>query len=278
LQVNLGKIKCGHISLLMAYNYRFSKIPKVRLATFDVFSVGKRKNHIAALLEFDVTNARGKIKELRLKGQKTSFNAWLLKAIAEAIVLHPEAASFRKGKRRLMIFNEVSISLLIEKDIEGKKLPIPVVIEKVNQKSLAEVTKEIEYSKNQILSKDDVVLNRKSKLYERAYYIMPGFVRRLAWILMLRRPKFLFGKMGNVSVTSVGMMGRVNGWFIHNSVHPISFGIGSVIKKPLVVNDEISVREVLNATILLDHDVIDGAPMVRFMKDLAKNIENGIFL
>jgi pyruvate/2-oxoglutarate dehydrogenase complex dihydrolipoamide acyltransferase (E2) component len=31
-------------------------------------------------------------------------------------------------------------------------------------------------------------------------------------------------------------------------------------------------------TILLDHDVIDGAPMARFIKKLSKNIENGIFL
>jgi pyruvate/2-oxoglutarate dehydrogenase complex dihydrolipoamide acyltransferase (E2) component len=262
----------------MSQSYSYSKIPKSRLATFDVYSVGKRKNHIVALLEFDVTNARSKINEFRLNGQKVSFNAWLLKAIANAIALHPEVASFRKGKKGLMTFDEVSISLLVEKDIEGKKVPIPVVIEKMNQKTISELTLEIEDSKKLTLSKDDIVLNRKPKLYERTYYIMPSFIRRLAWSLMLRKPKFLYKKMGNVSVTSVGVMGRVNGWFIHSSVHPISFGIGSIIKKPVVVNNEIKVREILNATILLDHDVIDGAPMVRFMKDLTKNIENGIFL
>ena len=84
--------------------------------------------------------------------------------------------------------------------------------------------------------------------------------------------------MGNAAVTSVGMMGRINGWFIHKSVHPISFGIGSVIKKPVVVDNEIKIREILNVTILVDHDVIDGAPMVRFLNDLTKSVETGEFI
>lgn len=80
--------------------------------------------------------------------------------------------------------------------------------------------------------------------------------------------------MGNAVVSSLGMMGKINGWFIPKSVHPVCFGIGSVIKKPAVINDEIKIREILNMTILFDHDVIDGAPMVRFLKDLTFNIEN----
>jgi len=81
--------------------------------------------------------------------------------------------------------------------------------------------------------------------------------------------------MGNVAITSVGMIGKINGWFIHKSVHPISFGIGSVLKKPAVVDNEVRIREILNMTILIDHDVIDGGEMVRFLQDLTKYIENG---
>lgn len=84
--------------------------------------------------------------------------------------------------------------------------------------------------------------------------------------------------MGNTAVTSVGMMGRINGWFIHKSVHPVSFGIGSVLKKPVVIDNEIKIREILNMTILVDHDVIDGAPMVRFLNDLTRSIETGEFI
>jgi pyruvate/2-oxoglutarate dehydrogenase complex dihydrolipoamide acyltransferase (E2) component len=74
------------------------------------------------------------------------------------------------------------------------------------------------------------------------------------------------------------MMGKINGWFIPKSIHPICFGIGSIIKKPVVIKNEIVIREMLNMTILLDHDVIDGADMARFVNTLSKNIENGINL
>jgi pyruvate/2-oxoglutarate dehydrogenase complex dihydrolipoamide acyltransferase (E2) component len=84
--------------------------------------------------------------------------------------------------------------------------------------------------------------------------------------------------MGNVAITSIGMIGKVNGWFIPISVHPICFGIGRIAKKPVVVIDKIEIREVLNMTILLDHDVVDGAIMARFISRLSENIEKGIEL
>jgi len=45
-----------------------------------------------------------------------------------------------------------------------------------------------------------------------------------------------------------------------------------------VVEDKVEIREVLKMTILLDHDVIDGAPMTRFLSNLSENIEKGIEL
>lgn len=46
----------------------------------------------------------------------------------------------------------------------------------------------------------------------------------------------------------------------------------------MVKNDNIEIREMMNLTILLDYDVIDGAPMARFVYELVKNIETGILL
>jgi pyruvate/2-oxoglutarate dehydrogenase complex dihydrolipoamide acyltransferase (E2) component len=34
----------------------------------------------------------------------------------------------------------------------------------------------------------------------------------------------------------------------------------------------------LNMTILIDHDVVDGAPVARFINELTENIKNGIGL
>jgi pyruvate/2-oxoglutarate dehydrogenase complex dihydrolipoamide acyltransferase (E2) component len=260
---------------LKLQQHSYQKITQSRIATFDVFSVGLLKHHVSALLEFDVTDSRRKLRDLRKSGINVSFNAWLIKVIGKVLYQHKEAAAYLYNKKKLIIFNDINISVLVEKQIGYKKVPMPLVIEKTNKKSALAITQEIEKAKNQELSEVDIVLNDKSTVYERLYYLLPGFIRRAVWKVMLGYPKFAYKKMGNAAVTSVGMIGRINGWFIHKSVHPVSFGIGSVIKKPVVVNDEIKIREILNMTILVDHDVIDGGPMVRFLNDLTKYIESG---
>jgi pyruvate/2-oxoglutarate dehydrogenase complex dihydrolipoamide acyltransferase (E2) component len=261
----------------MNTEYRYKTIPGSRIATFDIFSIGLRKHHVAALLEFDVTDSRKKLQESRRGGLSISFNAWLVKVIGSVLKEHPEASAYLRGRRKLMIFSDINISILVEKVINGEKVPLPMVIEKANEKSAREISAEIENAKNQALSNADIVINRRKQLYERLYYHLPGFARRFAWKVMLSNPGFAYKKMGNAAVTSVGMIGKVNGWFIHRSVHPVSFGIGSVIKKPVVIDNEIKIRDILNMTVLVDHDLVDGAPMVRMLKDLTNFIETGAF-
>lgn len=191
------------------------------------------------------------------------------------VVQNNEAAAYLYNKKKLIIFDDVNISILIEKKLEGKKVPIPFVIEKTNEKSTLEISSEIARAKNELLSKNDIVLQKKTARSENIYYYLPGFLRRAVWRIMLGNPRYAFQKMGNVVITSVGMMGRINGWFIHKSIHPLSFGIGTILKKPVVVDNQIKVRDILNMTILSDHDVIDGAPMVRFLNHLTTYIERG---
>ena len=259
----------------MSDTFSYKRIPQSRIATFDTFSLGLLKHHVSALLEFDVTESRKRLQDLRKKGTNISFNAWIIKVISCVLHNHPEAAAFLYNKKKLLIFNDINISVLVEKVIHGKKVPIPVVIEKTNGKSAVEITSEIENAKNQKLTYQDIVINRQTSLSEKLYFLLPGILRRGIWKIILANPKFAYRKMGNAAITSIGMFGKVNGWFIHKSVHPVSFGIGSIIKKPVVVNNEIKIREILNMTILIDHDVIDGAPMVRLLNELTKYIENG---
>ncbi|HBH24952.1 MAG TPA: dehydrogenase [Cytophagales bacterium] len=259
-------------------DHHYKAIPKSRIATFDVYEVGKTKHHISALLECDVTDSRLKLKQKKSEGKKWSFNAWLLKVIGNTIQNYPEVAAYMASKKKLIIFDDINITMVVEKELNGEKVPIPLTIDQVNTKSVEAITMEIEVAKKQNFSTEDIVLHQKSNKGERFYYLLPKFLRLFIWKYVLGHPKVAYRKMGNVVVTSVGMMGRINGWFIHSSVHPISFGIGSIMKKPWVVDDEICIREILNMTILLDHDVIDGAPMARFVQELVKNIEKGVEL
>lgn len=140
------------------------------------------------------------------------------------------------------------------------------------------ITKQLNEAKLETLSEDQIVIQKRTTHIERFYYYLPRFIRRAIWKYLLRHPKIVFSKMGNVAITSLGMYGKINGWFIPISIHPICFGIGSIIKKTVVINDKIEIREIMNITVLMDHDVIDGASMARFIGLLTKNIEKGLFL
>ena len=258
-----------------APGYRIHKFPKTRIASNDVCSVGLEKHHIPALLEIDVTEAREKIRVYKRKKGRISFTAWLVKTIALTIRDYDLVAAYHTGKRKLVVFSDINVGLAVEKEINGQRVPMPLLIEKVPERSLESITLQINDARNQEIMEKDVVLQRKSTITERFYFMLPGFLRRTIWRFMLKHPRMAFARMGNVAVTSVGMIGRANGWFIPMSVHPACFGIGKISKKPVVVDDKIEIREVLNLTVLLDHDVVDGALMARFTSALTNNIEKG---
>lgn len=260
--------------------YKVIHFPRTRIATFDIGRIGRQKHYVYALIELDVTDSRTAIKAFRQRTKKNlSFTAWLLKTISATLEEFYGVCAYKKGKRKAIAFEDIDISITVEREYEGQRVPLPYVVQRTNQKDMTEITEVIQKVKNQTVERDDVILGQKqNKVAMALYYFLPGFARRQVWRTILNNPTFAFKNMGNVVVTSVGMMGLVNGWFIHASVHPVSFGIGSIIKKPRVVNDEIKIREILNATILLDHDVVDGAPMARFIAKFAQNVEQGLGL
>jgi pyruvate/2-oxoglutarate dehydrogenase complex dihydrolipoamide acyltransferase (E2) component len=248
--------------------------PNSRIATIDIGKVSKSKHHVTALIEVDVTLGREKISKYKRAVGMISFNAWLIKTIALSLKEHETATAYLTGKRKLVIFDDINISISVEKKLGDTRVPVPMVIEKADAKSIETIYAEIEQAKKTIVTENDIVLQRKTQLVEKLYYWLPGFLRRYVWRFLLKHPYTAFEKMGNVAITSIGMIGKVNGWFIPTSVHPVCFGISSVTKKPKVVDNEIVIRDILNMTVLLDHDVIDGAQMARFISHLVAHVEN----
>jgi pyruvate/2-oxoglutarate dehydrogenase complex dihydrolipoamide acyltransferase (E2) component len=258
--------------------YKIHKFPKSRIATIDVCEMGKKKHHVAAFLEIDVSSGKEKIKKFKKDVGKISFIAWLIKVIGHTVAGKNATTAYLAGKQKTIIFDDVNISFIIEKEINGEKVPVPVVIEKANTLEIETITKLLNDSKQEVLSNNQIVIQKRTTRTEKLYYHLPGLFRRAIWKYMLKHPKMLFAKMGNVAVTSIGMYGKINGWFVPISIHPIWFGIGSVMKKPVVIGDKIEIRDIMNLTVLIDHDVIDGASMARFISALNKNIETGMFL
>ncbi len=257
--------------------FRELNFPATRIATLDVGQVSKRRHHVAALLELDVTAGRQKIKEVRRRtGEYISFSGWITSVFAEALQDFPAAHAFLKSKRRALAFDDVDISMTVERPVEGELVPLPMVLRAANRKSVTDISREIREAKANPLDDKDVIVGQQgNRFLFRLYYFLPGFMRRNIWRFIRRQPKPANRLMGSAIVTNISMMGRVRGWFIHASFHPVSFGISSVVKKPAVVKNQIEIRDMLHLTVLLDHDVIDGAPMARFLQRLSELAEKG---
>jgi hypothetical protein len=87
---------------------------------------------------------------------------------------------------------------------------------------------------------------------------MPQWLRMLFWRSILHNPFKRKQSMGTV-VTLIGMISRFPGWVLPKDMHNLCFRLGSIIEKTWVVNKKIKIQDILHLTILLDHDVIDGA-------------------
>ena len=257
--------------------YRVEAFPVSRLATIDIGVASHMKHHIKALIELDVTEARKMIREKRKQDRSISFNSWLIKCISAAVEEFKGIHGIRKGKRKVFLFDDVDISIMIEREVKGKKVPLPYVIRKTNEKSISEIYREIKGGQSQSIKDEGnfVLGERKNEYLMKLYYSMPGFLRKMIWKTIIGSPFYTKQNMGTVIITSVGMMGKINGWVIPTSIHPLSFGIGSIVKKPGVIDDRIEIREYLYMTAAVDHDIIDGAPAVRALSRLTRLIEGG---
>ncbi len=261
--------------------YSIKEFPSSRQSTFDVGYISMRKHQMKALLEVDVTDARQLLRYYRRQTKENiSFTAWILKCIGTAISEHKSVHGLRKGKSKLVIFDEVDISTIVERKVRGEKVPLPVVIRKVNEKTLVEIQTEINIAKEQpIKDENDYILGEnRYKWGMKLYVSLPQFIRLIIWKFLLKNPLLIKKMSGTVVVTAVGMMGNIRGWALPASFLPVSFVLGSIVKKPGVVNDRIEIREYLHMSVAIDHDVVDGAPATRFISRLTALIESGYHL
>jgi hypothetical protein len=107
------------------------------------------------------------------------------------------------------------------------------------------------------------------------YPLVPAFVRRFLYGLLLKSPHLMKERTGTVILTAVGMFGQGSGWAITHPIHTLGIALGGIGQKPGVVEGRIEVREYLSLTLSFDHDIIDGGPAARFTQRLKALIESG---
>ncbi|MHA2055113.1 MAG: 2-oxo acid dehydrogenase subunit E2 [Candidatus Hodarchaeales archaeon] len=257
--------------------YNIKDFPRNRLGIVDYLDEAQKRHIITGLFEVDITKAREVIKKSKNEnGTKISFTGWICWCIGQIIENKKEIHAARKGRKKLVIFDDVDISVQIERLVKGKKIPLPYVLRKVNHKSVLEITQEIRSVQNQTFDDQDIQVlgnRRRLRFMARIGINFPKFIRALFWKRVVWNPFTMKKVSGLISVTSVGMYGNHLGWAIPLSGFPISIAIGGIGKKPGIVNDTILIREYLALTLQFDHDIIDGAPATRFSADLIDYLE-----
>lgn len=258
--------------------YQTQRIPKIRRSTIDVSERGRRRHHVLGLMELDVTDARRCIHDVRINGEGFSFTAWVVKCISRAVSEYPQVHAIRR-RGSLFIFDDIDVALPVEREVGGVRVPLTYIVRKCNEKSAAAISKEISVAQKEVVSEGETTLGeKKSRWLESIFLSSPFLLRRLVWRRLERNPFFAKKQMGTVLVTAVGMYGKIDGWPVPVSIHPLCFALGPVVTKPGVVKDAIIPREFLKLTVLVDHDVIDGAPAARFAARLGELMESAACL
>lgn len=253
-------------------NNTFQVVPfsRERQVVVDSLEIGRRRHVVHGFVEIDVTQARQFIRDHKAKtGETLSFTAFIAACFARAVDQHKSVQAYRNWRNRLIIFDDVDVVVMIEAQVD--QVSIPHIIRAANKKTFREIHDEIR-----------AIQNRPAQSTQQSGWLIrlgqsaPGFARRFFLRLMMKNPHWMKNFGGTVVITSFGMFGRGGGWGVAPMpMHTLGLMVGGITQKPGVAAGRIEIREYLDLTINVDHDIVDGAPAARFARELVALIESG---
>jgi pyruvate/2-oxoglutarate dehydrogenase complex dihydrolipoamide acyltransferase (E2) component len=246
--------------------------PPERRLVLDTLRLGHSKPMMHGFLELDVTHARQMLRAHRERdGETLSFTAFVLACLGRSVAAHPEVHAIRDWFGRLVIFDDVDATTMVEVEIDGRPFALAHVVRGINRRSVREIHDEL----RSVKTNGTQSVASGLRLAARVFLSLPGFVRRLVYRGLLRFPRLAKRHTGTMLVTSLGMFGGgVAGWGVSApGIHNFSIVIGGIAVRPPRSRDELP-RESLCVTVSANHDLVDGAPVTRFVRDLAHTLDN----
>jgi pyruvate/2-oxoglutarate dehydrogenase complex dihydrolipoamide acyltransferase (E2) component len=256
--------------------YHVVDLPPARRAWLNTLDLSGPKHGMVGLLEVDVTLARQFIAEHKARtGETLSFTGFLTLCLARAVDEDKAVQAYLKGRKQLVMFDDVDVGLMVERKVGEKRALMGHVIQGANHKTYREIHQEI-----RSVQSEPVPPSRGMPTWFRSAMLLPWPLSRLFNALLRmatrRDPTIPVSMAGTVGITSVGMFGKgYGGWGIYSTRHSLGLVVGSTAWKPAVVEGRIEPREILCLTVLFDHDIVDGAPAARFTRRLVELIESG---
>lgn len=232
---------------------------------------GRRKNTINLIFEADITAMRSLLSKFRADhDQDVSITAYIAKSLACAIDDDRRMHAYRLGKTKMVVFDEVDIAFTVERGLEGGNLPVAHIVRAANRKNIAQIHAELQAAKV-----TPVGGKGPMSAVEKRFFELPRWLRRIVWFFIRRDPYLFKQLLGTVGVTSMGMFTTGSAVLIPITPMTLTLSIGSISKK-LKLDKGVSVEnEVIHLNLGVDHDVIDGAPLMRFAELFKHKLNNG---
>ena len=258
--------------------YQVINLTPGRRAWLNTLDLGGPKHCMYGLLEVDVTVARQVIEDYKARtGELLSFTGYLTYCLACVVDEDKTVQAYLKGGKQLVLFDDVNVGLMIERKLEDsdKRTLMGYVLRAANRKTYREIHQEIRE-----VQATPVPANRGMPNWFRTAMLLPWPIPRLFSALFKmaarRDPAMVVSMSGTVGVTAVGMFGEgQGGWGIYTMPFSLGLVVGSIAWKPAIVAGRIEPREILNLTVVFDHNIVDGGPAARFTRRLVELIESG---
>jgi pyruvate/2-oxoglutarate dehydrogenase complex dihydrolipoamide acyltransferase (E2) component len=232
-----------------------------RLVTAAV-RAGRRIVPMHGLFEVDITTAR------RLLAEDTpplSLTAFVIASLGRAAAAFPQVHAYRDWRGRLVEHRHVDVQTLIEVPTDQGPFGLVHVVRDADIRGVADISAELRTVKAD--PDTTTTTGRMLTTVAPAAGRVPGLYR--AMFAAMSRSRRVHLATGTVQVTAVGMFAEGGGFAIAPpTLASLVVVVGGVSKRPQVVGDRIEARDVLDLTVTIDHNVVDGAPATRFAAEL----------
>jgi len=212
-----------------------------RLIARKMVDAKSRVPHALLVDEADVSGIlaeRAKLRELgEREGVRITILPFLLKAVADALSLHPSLnASLDEEREEIVLKKRYDIGMAVDTE-DGLVVP---VVRNVNAKTVIELAREIER--------------------------LSAAAREGALT-----PRELSG--GTFTVTSIGSIGGLFSYPVINVPEAAILAAHKIVTRPVVRDGEVVPRDMMYMSLSFDHRIVDGGEATRFLNEVVRRIE-----
>lgn len=259
-------------------NYKIKDFSPNRQLLSETYDFFLKKHYMSGYITVDITTALQLIENHFIKtGNKISLTSWVVKCLSRNIERHPQFNSFRKGKNKIIEFEEIDVIVMIEREIKNSKVPIAYSVRNTQEKDLLKITKEIRDIQTKEVTEKEQLLDKDNKV--KYFRLLPKFLRKILMKRYINNPFTIKKNGGLIVVTSVGMFVNIPGWISgFGGLTTINLSIGGITPTLQKKGNDIIEIQNLHLTISFDHDLLDGGPAARFTQEFVEDLQQGSFL